>query len=176
MSAIADSAPEPLPAPGRYRIEPLLTEVRFRTRRLFGLGSVRGNVSVNEGDINIGAPLGETTVNVVLDASSFSSGSHRRDSEVCSAKFLDAATFPEIVFTSSLVDQSDGDWVAVGVLTAHGTSAPVDVVVSQINTPLGGGLAVHASAKIDRYAHGITSARGMAGRWLAIDITAVATQ
>jgi polyisoprenoid-binding protein YceI len=175
-SAIPSIAPERIPAAGYYRLDPLRTEVRFTTRHLFGLGKVTGTVTVRDAEFSIGEPTSETTVAAVLDAASFDTGSVKRDSEVHSAKYLDTAAFPDIVFTCTLVEQSEGNWVALGVVTAHGVTAPVDVIVYQFNTTLGGELALHATAKIDRYAHGVTAGKGLAGRWLDIDITAVATR
>ena len=161
---------------GHYRLDPLQTEVRFKTRRLFGLAEVTGSVKLREGEITIGAPASATTVSAVLDADSFNTGLGRRDTRVRSSKFLDTAAFPDIVFTASLVDRTDGEWVAVGVVTAHGVSAPVDVTVSQINAALGGEVALHATATIDRQAHHVSAAWGMAARRLDIDITALATR
>ena len=174
-SASPSIAAERTPAAGYYRIDPLRTEVQFSTRHLFGLGGVTGTVKLREAELYIGDPASETTVAAELDAASFDSGSTKRDSEVRSAKFLDTDTFPDIRFTCTLVDQTDDKWVAVGVVTAHGVSEPVDLTLQQFAT-VDEDVALHATARVDRYAHGITAARGMAGRWLDIDITAVATR
>jgi polyisoprenoid-binding protein YceI len=174
--AIPSVAPERTPAAGYYRIDPLRTEVRFTTRHLFGLGGVSGTVKVRDAEFNIGSPTSDTTVAAVLSAASFDSGNAKRNSEIRSPKYLYTAKFPDIMFTCTLVDQTAEHWVAVGVVTAHGVSQPVDLTLEQFNTTLDGELALHATARIDRYAHGVTASRGLAGRWLDIDITAIATR
>lgn len=173
---IPSLAPETTPAAGQYQIDPRRTEVRFTTRHWFGLGGVSGSVHLRNAELRIASPTSDSTVTAVLDAASFKSGSKKRDKEVCSAKYLDTEMFPDIVFSSSLVDQTDGNWVAAGVVTAHGVSAPVDLTLDQFTTTIDGGLALHASARVDRYAHGIKAGKGLAGRWLTIDITALATR
>jgi hypothetical protein len=35
-------------------------------------------------------------------------------------------------------------------------------------------VSIRAHAVIDRYAHGVTAGKGMAGRWLTVDVTAIA--
>ncbi|MCW2495745.1 YceI family protein [Jatrophihabitans sp.] len=173
---IPSIAAERTPAAGYYRIDPLRTEVRFTTRHLFGLGGVSGTVQLRDAEFSIGDPISESTVAAVLDASSFDSGLAARNKEVRSSRYLDTSRYPDILFTCTLIDQSDGKWVAVGVVTAHGVTEPVDLTLDQFTTTLDDELALHATARVDRYAHGITFGRGLAGRWLDIGITAIATR
>jgi polyisoprenoid-binding protein YceI len=161
------------PAVGHYRIDPTRTTVRFSTRHLFGLGAVSGTVKLREADFCVTEPL-SVTLHAVLDAASFDTGNRRRDSDVRSAKYLDVAAYPEIIFDSQQVRQHEGKWVAVGTLTAHGVPAAVDLTLGELRHGDDGKLILRSSANIDRYAHQVTAGKGLAARWLTIEITAIA--
>jgi polyisoprenoid-binding protein YceI len=168
-----DTALAPRPALGHYRIDPVRTRVRFSTRHLFGLGSVSGTVKLREADFSVTDPW-SATVHAVLDAASFDTGNARRDIDVRSAKYLDVSAYPDITFDSGLVGLQEGKWVAVGTVTAHGVAAPVDLTLEEVRHLDDGKLILRASAKIDRYAHRVTGGKGLAARWLTIEVTAIA--
>ena len=168
-----DTTPTPTPAVGHYRIEPVGTRVRFSTRHLLGLGAVSGTVRLREADFSLSEPL-SATVQAVLDAASFDTGNPRRDSDVRSAKYLDVAAYPDITFDSQQVRLHEGKWVAAGTLTAHGVPVPVDLTIDELRYGDAGELILRASAKVDRYAHQVTAAKGLAARWLTIEVTAIA--
>jgi polyisoprenoid-binding protein YceI len=166
------TAPAPTPTVGHYRIDPVRSTVRFSTRHLFGLGPVSGTVSLREADFTVTEPL-SATVHAVLDAASFDTGNPRRDRDVRSAKYLDVTAYPDITFSSQQVRLQEGKWVAVGTLTAHGVAAPVDLTLDELRRD-DGELILRASARIDRYAHQVTAGKGLAARWLTVEVTAVA--
>ncbi|MEP6695863.1 MAG: YceI family protein [Pseudonocardiales bacterium] len=168
-------APGQLPVAGRYRVDPERTTVRLSTRHLFGLGGVTGTVRLREAEIAVGEPVTATTVRAVLDATSFDTGSARRDADVRSARFLDSATHPDITFACQGISQQNAKWVAAGTVTAHGVAAPVDLVLERLDDN-GGELSLRATARVDRYAHQVTAAKGMAAQWLTVEIDAVACQ
>jgi polyisoprenoid-binding protein YceI len=60
-----------------------------------------------------------------------------------------------------------------GELTVRDVSRPVTLAVGPAE-PDGNGFRVRATARIERYAFGLTAAKGMAARFLDIDVTAVA--
>jgi hypothetical protein len=64
--------------------------------------------------------------------------------------------------------------LAVGTLTAHGVPAAIDLTLDELRHSDAGELILRASAKVDRYAHQLTAGRGLAARWLTIEITAIA--
>jgi polyisoprenoid-binding protein YceI len=173
-SSTTSATPAHAPAAGRYRVDPERTTVRFRTRHMFGLGGVTGTVALREGELVVGDPASATTLSAVLDAASFDTGGAKRDADVRSAKYLDASTYPDITFTCEGAHQHNEEWVATGIVTAHGVAAPVDVTLEQFNDTAGT-LTLRASARIDRYAHHVTAGKGMAGRWLSLDISSVLT-
>lgn len=165
----------PTPAAGRYRIDSTRATVRFHTRHLFGLGSVSGTVRLREADLTVAEPLTGTTLHAVLDAATFNTGNPKRDADVRSAKYLDAITYPDITFDCESVNQQNGKWVAAGTVTAHGVAAPVDLTLDDLHVNPEE-LTLRATTRVDRYAHHVTAGKGMAARWLTIEITATATR
>lgn len=163
----------PIPEAGRYRLDPARSTVRFHTRHLFGLAGVSGTVKLREADLSVGEPLTASTLHAVLDAASFDTGNPKRDADVRSARYLDASTYPDIVFDGHSVSQQDGKWVAAGTVTAHGVAAPVDLTLDEVHDNPDE-LTLRASTRIDRYAHQVTAGKGMAARWLTIELTAIA--
>ena len=82
--------------------------------------------------------------------------------------------YPDIIYSSHQVRLHEGKWVAVGTVTAHGVAAPVDLTLDELRHGENGKLILRASAKIDRYAHGVTAGKGLAARWLTVEVTATA--
>jgi polyisoprenoid-binding protein YceI len=161
----------PAPTAGRYRIDPARTTVRFHTRHMLGLGRVSGTLRVRKADLSMADPLSSTTLHVVLDAASFNTGNPKRDTAVRSAKYLDVAAFPDITFDSQQIRRDDGKWVVVGTVTAHGVASPAELSVDEIRDDAGE-LTIRATTKIDRYAHQVTAGKGLAARWLTVEVTA----
>jgi polyisoprenoid-binding protein YceI len=172
-ASITDITRAPTPAVGHYRIDPVRTSVRFSTRHLFGLGAVTGTVKLREADFSITEHL-SATVHAVLDAASFDTGNPRRDRDVRSARYLNVTAYPDITFSSEQVRLHEGKWAAVGTVTAHGVAAPVDLTLDELRRDDDEELILRASAKIDRYAHQVTAGKGLAARWLTVEVTAIA--
>ena len=84
---------------------------------------------------------------------------------------LDAENHPDISFRSTQLVHHDQGWTLRGRLTVRGESAPVDFAItqSQIRGPE---LIIAATARVDRYAHGITKGKGMAARHLDLELRA----
>ncbi|MFC7304388.1 YceI family protein [Streptomyces monticola] len=175
----------PAPATGAYDIDPRTSRLRFRTRAVFGLMPVRGTFTLTRGRIVVAEPVARSSVEVVVGAASFDSGLRRRDEHVRSDDYLGAVAHPEIIFRSEEVRDSRGEEVRdsrgdegrdvaqvaalAGELTVRGVTRPVAVAVETVELD-GPGLVVTGSAAVDRYAFGITTAKGMTGRWVRIDL------
>ncbi|MEU4834894.1 YceI family protein [Streptosporangium sp. NPDC023615] len=160
-------------SPGVYRIDPGATTVRFTTRAVFGLLPVRGSFAVDHGRILIAENIEESTVDAVIRAAGFESGNRQRDEHVRSSDYLGAAEYPEIVFRSQEVRRSaEGDGVR-GALTVRGVTRPTVLALGPVTVD-DRCLRARATTRIDRYAFGLTRAKGMTGRYLDItlDITA----
>jgi len=162
-------------SPGRYRLEPTQSQVRYSSKHMFGLGTVHAVFSIQEGELRVGDPLTASSVTVTVAAASFTSNSAKRDKDVRSAGLLNVDTYPDITFAShSLQPTSDG-WLVHGAVTAHGQTVPVDVRIDRL-THEPDGIRVHGQAQhLDRTTFGITGSRGMVGRYFDLDLDVLAT-
>ncbi len=160
-------------SPGVYRIDPGATTVRFTTRAVFGLLPVQGFFTVDHGRILITEDIGDSAVDVVIRAASFESGNPQRDEHVRSLDYLDAAAHPEIVFRSRDVERSAEGASVQGSLTVRGVTRPTVLTLGPVITD-DQCLRAQAATSIDRYAFGLTKAKGMTGRHLGITLEVVA--
>jgi polyisoprenoid-binding protein YceI len=164
------------PAAGRYRIDPALSSVTFRTRHVFGLASVTGTVPIVGGDIVLDPGAPEADVAVTLDVAAISTGNTRRDRDVSKPRFLNVALYPEMTFRAYLpgaLRRSEERVSLDGELTVRGVTKAVSLSVGSVEST-GTGFRATATTRIDRYAFGITASRGMAARYLTVDLVAVA--
>lgn len=159
------------PALGTYRVEAGESTIEFVTRHMFGLGAVRGAVTLKEGIVHVADPVGDSLVRATIDVHSFDTGVARRDDNVRSAKFLDAARYPEITFVANGVHEGD----LKGALTVRGRTEPLDVRIDEVRV-LDHRLRIRASAEVDRYRWGVTAMKGMTGRRLRFTLSLVATR
>jgi polyisoprenoid-binding protein YceI len=160
-----------IPPAGTYKVDAAASSVTFATRHMFGLGAVTGSFKLLSGEITIADPVTSSTATAVIDAASFATGSAARDKDVKSANFLHVQDHPEITFRSTELEESGEGWVLRGQITARGHAARADVTLSEVRTDTNG-LTIRATCRVDRYAHGITKKKGMAGRYLDLEITA----
>jgi len=163
-----------VPAPGTYRIDQNQSEVRYSGKHMFGLGTVHATFRIEQGQIEVADPLESSSATVVVDAASFRSDSARRDKDVRSAGLLDVGNHPKIIFVTHELRGSGDGWLAIGTLTVHGRTLPVQVLFDVVQQE-GNGIRVHGRADhLDRTAFGITGSRGFAGRYLDIDLDVLA--
>ncbi|MEU0135736.1 YceI family protein [Streptomyces sp. NPDC006296] len=169
------TAPENLllPAAGTYEIDPVASTVLFDTRAMFGLLPVRGTFTVGHGRITVADRAEESLVHVVMDAGSFTSGNQQRDDHVRSADYLDVARFPEIGFRSRYLEHSGAEATLHGELTVCEVTQPLAVTLGTVAHE-GKRMTASGTTTIDRYAFGITKAKGMTGRHLKITVEVVA--
>ena len=164
-----------LPAAGRYQVDPARSSATFTTRHLFGLGKVTGSLALLDGQVTVAADPAASTVQATLASDSFQSASAGRDEVVKSPGFLDAGSHPHLTFASSSLVQDGPGWLVRGTLTVRGVAAPLELTVTEILEDHDE-VAVRATATVDRYAHGLTKAKGLAARRLQLQLTAVATR
>jgi polyisoprenoid-binding protein YceI len=133
---------------------------------MFGLGGVHGSFRPISGEITIADPVTASAATAVIDAASFHTGGAARDKDVKSANFLHVGEHPQITFTSTGLARDADRWVLRGQITVRGVSAPAELVVTEARAEEGG-LLIKATTRVDRYAHGVTKKKGMAGRYLS---------
>jgi polyisoprenoid-binding protein YceI len=170
-----DTASIQIPAAGTYRLDPEASSISFATRHMFGLAGVTGSFRLISGEITITDPVTSSTASAVIDAASFHTGGAARDKDVKSANFLHAGEHPEIRFTSSELARDGDRWLLRGQITARGNSALTELAITEARTDAEG-LLVKAATRIDRYSHGLTKKKGLAGRYLDLNVTARATR
>jgi polyisoprenoid-binding protein YceI len=159
----------PVIAPGTYRIDPKHTIIRFTTRHLFGLGGVRGTFAVRDGTVVVAADPRQSRATAVVDAASFDTGNPRRDKDVRSTNFLAAEAYPDISFTSTeLAADAAGNWTLTGSLTVRDATSNLTLILGDAS-----GHRFRATTRIDRYAFGVTRGKGMAARYLDLDLDIV---
>lgn len=95
------------------------------------LTTVRGGFSGTSGVIDFDPAKPEAgAIELRIPAASVNTGDERRDGHLRSADFLDAATYPEIVFKSTKITPKGGnEFVVDGDLEIRGTTKPVAVEV-----------------------------------------------
>ena len=175
MPDTTSAAAVQIPAAGTYQLDPAASTVTFATRHLFGLGAVKGTFRLISGQITIADPLTSSTASAVIDAASFATGNPRRDQDVKSARLLHVTDHPQITFRSTELVQDGAAWRLRGQITARGTSAPAELTITEAAASEDV-LQIRATTRVDRYAHGLTKAKGLAGRHLDMEITARATR
>jgi polyisoprenoid-binding protein YceI len=170
-----DTATVQIPAVGTYRLDPAASSITFATRHMFGLGAVHGTFRLISGEITITDPVTSSTASAVVESGSFHTGTAGRDDDVKSANFLHVQEHPQIKFTSAGLTQDGDRWRLRGEITVRGQSAPAELTVTEARTD-GDGLLIKATTRVDRYAHGLTKKKGLAARYLDLEITARATR
>src|SRR5690349_24956852 len=175
MPDTTSAAAVQVPAVGSYQLAPAASTVKFATRRLFGLAAVKGTFRLISGQVTIADPVTSSTASAVIDAASFATGNPRRDQDVKSARLLHVNDHPQTTFRSTELVQDDAAWRLRGQTTAGGTSAPADLAINEAAASADV-LQMRPTTRVDRYAHGLTKAKGFAGRHLDMEITARATR
>jgi len=155
------------PQLGRYEIDPDRSAVTFRTRHLFGLAPVRGTFAIRGGTADIADPVEASRVRAEIEAGSFRTRNPQRDRNVLSARFLDPARYPAMIFSSDRID-ADGQ-VLTGTLTVRDVTRPVRLTITRF-TAAGRSLTARATVRIDRTEFGVTAQRGLAGRYLTVTV------
>ncbi|MGI8498512.1 MAG: YceI family protein [Gemmatimonadaceae bacterium] len=77
-----------------------------------------------------------SSVTMVIDAASLSSGSRHRDEHLKSADFFDAVRYPTIVFESTRVSREGDGFAVTGSLTMHGVTRVLRIPFRPVHPPL----------------------------------------
>jgi polyisoprenoid-binding protein YceI len=157
--------PQATPPPGRYEIDTTRSAVTFRTRHMFGLAPVRGSFAIRAGTVDVAGPLTDPGIYAEIEAASFRTGNGQRDSNVRSARLLDAGQHPVITFRS---ERMDGQ-ALTGTLTVRDVTRPVSLSIEQ-SAVSPGSFTARAATRIDRTVFGVTAYRGLAGRYLDMTV------
>ena len=148
-----------LPDPGTWVFDTSHSSVEFIARHLM-VSKVRGGFGAFSGTVVVADPIEESTVDVSIEAASFTSGDENRDGHVRGEDFLDVERFPHLTFTGRGPRPSGSSWILPGELTIRDATRPVELEVESLGTvadPWGNPKAVFsATTEIDREEFGIT--------------------
>lgn len=164
-----------LPPAGNYTVDPDRTNIDLSAKHMFNTGTIAATFKLREASLTIADPASTSTFHAVVDAASFASDRAKRDEQVRGRKFLQSQDYPDIIVSAGSVDVQDGGCTASASVTAHGVTAPATVTLQRIEATGDGHITIVATVRIDRYAHGMTGGKGLAGRWMNMSVTAVAT-
>src|SRR5947208_8711727 len=109
-----------------YKIDPAHSSAQFVVRHMM-ITNVRGGFSGVQGTIEYDRKNpSESSVDVVIDASTISTLDQQRDAHLRSADFLHVEHYPIITFKSrKITPAGSGEWSIVGDLTIHGVTREV---------------------------------------------------
>ena len=183
FSALLLAASAPLfAAPVSYTVDPEHTFPSFEAPHIAGISIWRGKFNKTTGKITLDRAAKTGTVDITVDASSFSSGHEKVDEHMTSKDFLDVAKFPTLTYKASSI-KFNGDVPSEidGTLTLHGVSKPVKLKVNLfkcIQHPMFKKevCGADASAQINRSEFGLGAGADMTGDWVRMAIQVEALQ
>ncbi|MCJ7781000.1 MAG: YceI family protein [Acidimicrobiia bacterium] len=113
-----------VPAVGTWIIDGSHTSAEFVVRHLM-VAKVRGSFGSVTGTIEVAEDPAASSVAVVIDTASVSTGDADRDGHIKTPDFFDIENHPEMRFVSTAVRSSGSSWVLVGELTIKDITQPV---------------------------------------------------
>ncbi|CAM5437233.1 hypothetical protein SAVIM338S_02575 [Streptomyces avidinii] len=152
---ILDAVEPPLlPQPGHWELDPAHSSIGFAARHI-GFARINGRFNTFAGAVRIADRMEDSSMHVIIDATSIDTGMRLRDDHLRSADFLDAARYPTVEFYSErFIHHSGSRWSVAGALTMHGVSRSVTLDTGYLG--LGTGLegepraACRATAELQR--------------------------
>ncbi|MFC0686604.1 YceI family protein [Novosphingobium clariflavum] len=125
LSAAAPVAPETIEA-GSYKVESNHTLTQFAVNH-FGFNDFFGTIPGATGSLSLDPKaLGNAKLDVSLPVARISTTNATLDSELVSADWFDAATYPTIRFVSQKVERTGARTARItGTVTMHGVSKPL---------------------------------------------------
>ncbi|MGY0230393.1 YceI family protein [Longispora urticae] len=149
-----------IPTAGTFALDVAHSRVGFLARHMM-VSKVRGSFGEFAGEITVAENPLESSVNVTIQASSFTTNNEQRDGHVKTDEFLGIDTFPTITFVSTGVKDVDGnEFVLDGDLTIRGVTKQVELAVEFegiAKSPWGQEvIGFSATTEIDREEFGMT--------------------
>lgn len=155
-----------------YKLDPAHSTVGFAVKHLT-VSTVRGQFGEFTGEFNVDEKdLTKSSFEVRIKTASVNTQNERRDNDLRSTNFFDAANNPEIVFKSKRIEKKGDGYVAIGDLTIRGVTKEVALpftLAGPINGP--GGLpryGVEATTTINRQDYGVSWNRSLDGGGLVV--------
>jgi polyisoprenoid-binding protein YceI len=120
-----------------WNIDPPHTAAQFSVRHL-GISTVRGSFTKVSGSVQYDpANPTKTTIDATIDAASVDTRVEKRDNDLRSPNFFDAAKYPTLTFKSKRVETAGtGKLKVTGDLTMHGVTKEVVLDVDGPSAPI----------------------------------------
>lgn len=138
---------------GTWQLDADATTITVSVKSL-GVITVPATLTVRSGAIEIDDRHQVGNVDIVADASSYTSKNAKRNEHVRGTDFLDATEHPNISFRTDKVDDGTGGYRATGTVDFKGKSSPVDIVIADVAVD-GSRASFTATATVDRKAIGV---------------------
>ena len=143
-----------------WTIDPSHSTVEFVAKHMM-ITTVKGRFAELEGTIVADeANIGDSTVEVTMQAASLDTRSEQRDAHLRSPDFLDVETYPTVTFRSTRIEGTKDEFELTGDLTIRGVTRPITLDVTfegEGKDPWGGTRAsFSAKGKFDRRDFGLT--------------------
>ena len=157
-----------------YRIDPVHTSIGFSIRHF--VSRVQGSFTKVQGSITVDrSDMAKSSAEATIQAASVFTHVDRRDADLRSPHFFDAAVFPTLTFKSTSWKQtSENHYDVAGTLTIHGVTKPVVLKVECLGFGTGmRGMKLsgwHLTTTIDRRDFGISGYQGIVGNDVDISI------
>ena len=161
-ATIAGTLAVPSPAATTtWQIDPAHTAAGFSVKHMM-IATVRGQFKGVTGTVNWDdQDISNSIVDVTIDANTVDTGEPKRDADLKSANFFDAAQYPTITFKSTKIERiSAAKMKVAGNLTIHGVTKPVVLDVEgpsgAIKDPYGKTrVALNATTTVNRMDYGV---------------------
>jgi len=160
-------------ASSTWNLDPFHTNAQFFVKHL-GISTVQGDFTKVTGTVTLDdADVTKSNVSVTIDVNSIDTRVSRRDDDLKSEHFLNAAQFPTITFQSTKVVKSGDTTLKVtGNLTIRGVTKEVTLDVTGPTAPISAmgsqRRGFSATTKINRQDFGVSADPGMVGDDLTI--------
>jgi polyisoprenoid-binding protein YceI len=157
-----------LAATSTWNLDPFHTNAQFFVKHL-GISTIQGDFTKISGTVTLDdQDITKSSVNVTIDVNSIDTRVQRRDDDLKSEHFLNAAQFPTITFQSTkVVKTGDNTLKVTGNLTIRGVTKEVTLDVTGPTAPISAmgsqRRGISATTKINRQDFGVSADPGMVG-------------
>jgi polyisoprenoid-binding protein YceI len=140
-----------------YSLDPAHTTIQFKVRNMM-IMHVTGVFEKFKGTVHIdNTDMSKSTADVTIETASINTGINRRDDDLRSSGFFDAAKYPAMTFFSTKVEPGTGTLKVTGNLTIKGvTKEVVLTVVGPKSQQDDQRLAATATATVNRQDFGVS--------------------
>ncbi len=160
---------------GSWTLDPAGSQVRLRSKSLWGMVSIKG-VFGQVGGAGVITRDGQVSGTLTAGAASLGTRNKKRDDHLRSADFFDAARYPDITFTLDRVQPCGQGVTVTGSLTVRGQTRPLSFGATA-SRPGSGELRLEAEVQVNRGDFGLSwNQLGMASTDSTITIQAAFTR